>query len=236
MRLDKFISSQKNELSRRQIKELCRKGKVCVNGRIVKNSDFQVDENNDSVTLDGEKINYARFLYIMLNKPAGYVCSTKEGASPTVLTLVPNELKRRGLFPAGRLDKDTEGLVLITDDGELAHRILSPAHHVDKKYYVELENPVEDSYKEKFAKGLEIDGGDVCLPAEITFTDNSRSCYVVLRQGMYHQIKRMFAALGNKVTYLKRISIGKLTLDENLALGECLVIMHKDVERFFNEV
>ena len=234
MRLDKFICSQKNNLSRKDIKELCRKGHVLVNGNVVKKSDFNVSENKDKVTVCGEEILYNRFLYIMLNKPKGVVCSTRDGKSPTVLSLVPENLMRKGLFPAGRLDKDTEGLVLITDDGELAHRILSPKKHVPKKYYVELERPVRENYKQAFEKGMKIDGGDICLPAKIEFVPGKENCcHVTLRQGMYHQIKRMFAALGNKVIYLKRISMGGLVLDENLAPGECLVIMHKDVERFF---
>lgn len=233
MRLDKFVSSQRTDLSRKDVKELCRKGRISVNGRPSKASDIKIDPEADTVEVDGEKINYSKYIYIMLNKPQGVVCSTRDGTSPTVLSLVPQQWQRSGLFPAGRLDKDTEGFVLITDDGELSHRILSPKNHVPKKYYVELLNPVEENYPEIFASGMEIDGGDVCKPAELVFIpENDHACYVVLHEGMFHQIKRMFEKLGNKVTYLKRISIGGLVLDENLALGECLLILHKDVERF----
>lgn len=234
MRLDRFISSQKGDLSRSGVKELCRKGQVTVNGAVVKRPELQINVDSDSVCVCGEKIEYCRYIYIMLNKPAGCVCSTKEdGSSPSVLLLLPPELRRKGLFPAGRLDKDTEGLVLITDDGALAHRILSPKNHVSKKYYVRLERPVEETYPAAFASGMDLGGGDVCLPAELLpDTDDPFACHVTLCQGMFHQVKRMFEKLGNKVTYLKRISIGGLVLDENLPLGNYLLILHKDVETF----
>ena len=168
----------------------------------------------------------------MLNKPQGYVCSTHDGKSPTVLELVPPELFREGLFPAGRLDKDTEGFVLLTDDGEFAHKMLSPKCHVEKKYYVELENPVQEYYISEFETGMEIDGGDVCLPARIEFVpENEKACYVYISEGMYHQVKRMFDKLSNKVVFLKRVKIGGLTLDPNLAIGQCLELLHKDVEK-----
>ncbi|MBQ8378314.1 MAG: rRNA pseudouridine synthase [Oscillospiraceae bacterium] len=233
MRLDKFIASQRTDLSRKDVKELCKKVKITVNDALVKQSDVKIDAEKDKITVDGVEISYNKYIYIMLNKPQGVVCSTRDGASPTVLSLLPPELNRKGLFPAGRLDKDTEGFVLITDDGDLAHRILSPKNHVDKKYYVELLNPVGENYTEAFSSGMEIDGGDICKPAQlIPCEENKNACYVILHEGMFHQIKRMFEKLGNKVTYLKRISIGGLTLDENLALGECLVILHKDVEKY----
>ena len=233
MRLDKFIASQRTDLSRKDVKELCKKGRISVNGNISKQSDLKIDAEKDIVSVDGVEISYNKYIYIMLNKPQGVVCSTRDGASPTVLSLLPPELNRKGLFPAGRLDKDTEGFVLITDDGELAHRILSPKNHVDKKYYVELLKPVEESYVEAFSSGMEIDGGDVCKPAQlIPCDDNPNACHVILHEGMFHQIKRMFEKLNNKVTYLKRISIGSLVLDDSLKPGECLVILHKDVEKY----
>lgn len=233
MRLDKFISSQRGDISRNDVRELCRKGAVTVNGSPAKKADLHIDPDNDSVALWGEQISYSPYIYIMLNKPAGYVCSTKDGSSPTVISLLPPQLRRKGLFPAGRLDKDTEGFVLLTDDGDLAHKILSPKSHVPKKYYVVLRDPVGEDYPEVFASGMDIGNGDICKPAELTpAPDDPRACYVTLTQGMYHQIKRMFEKLGNKVVYLKRISIGHLILDENLPLGNCLLILHKDVEKF----
>lgn len=233
LRLDKFVASQRTDLSRKDVKELCKKGRITINSVVCKQSDAKLDADKDVVAVDGAKINYQKHIYIMLNKPKGVVCSTRDGASPTVLSLVPPEWNREGLFPAGRLDKDTEGFVLITDDGELSHRILSPKNHVEKKYYVELEKPIGENYKQAFESGMEIDGGDVCKPAQLIEIENSpQSCYVILHEGMFHQIKRMFCRLGNKVTYLKRISIGGLVLDENLPLGKCLLIMHKDVEKY----
>lgn len=233
MRLDKFVSSQRTDLSRKDVKDLCKRGRIAINASLCKLSDTKINPQTDVVTVDGEEISYQKHIYIMLNKPQGVVCSTRDGASPTVLSLVPPEWRRDGLFPAGRLDKDTEGFVLITDDGELSHRILSPKNHVPKKYYVELERAVGENYAKEFQSGMEIDGGDVCKPAELfPVAENDHACYVVLHEGMFHQIKRMFQTLGNQVTYLKRISIGGLVLDENLPLGECLLILHKDVERF----
>lgn len=232
LRLDKFISSQKSELSRSMVKELCKKGRITIDGKVCKKSDFKINPDTANVTVDGESIKYREFIYIMLNKPQGVVCSTRDGESPTVLSLVPPELFRSGLFPAGRLDKDTEGFVLITDDGELAHKMLAPKSHVPKKYFVKLESPYENGYAQSFSEGMTIDGGEKCLPAEfIPDSDNPNQCTLILHEGKFHQVKRMFEALGNKVVYLKRISIGNLSLNEDLPLGKCLEILHKDVEK-----
>ncbi len=236
MRIDKYISGQMNGISRKDAKTLCRKNEVLVNGSVVKNSNKKIIAGKDIVSVCGENVAYKKYIYIMLNKPKGFVCSTKDGKSPTVLKLVPPELYREGIFPAGRLDKDTEGLVLLTNDGELAHKMLSPKYHVEKKYYVELKFPVQEYYVAKFEKGLLIDGGDVCLPARIEFVpENQYACYVYLKEGMYHQIKRMFNALSNEVVFLKRICIGSLALDQNLASGMCLELLHKDVEKILSD-
>lgn len=192
---------------------------------------MQVDENSAQIYVNGEKISYQRHLYIMLNKPQGVVCSTKDGESKTVLEIIPPKYRRKGMFPAGRLDKDTEGFVLITDDGELAHKMLSPKSHVPKTYFVKLEKPWEESYIEAFANGMTIDGDEKCLPAEFKGGSDKYECTLVLHEGKFHQVKRMFCSLGNNVVYLRRISIGSLELDPNLPLGECLEILHKDVEK-----
>ena len=232
MRVDKYISSQLNGVSRKDAKALCRKGEVLVNGTVVKNSDVKIIAGKDIVTVQGENVDYKKYVYIMLNKPQGYVCSTCDGKSPTVMELVPPELFREGLFPAGRLDKDTEGFVLLTNDGELAHKMLSPKSHIEKKYYVELQKPVEQYYISEFEKGMKIDGGDVCLPARIEFVPkNEKACYVYISEGMYHQIKRMFQKLSNKVAFLKRVKMGNLEMNPNLGIGECLELLHKDVEK-----
>ena len=237
MRLDKFVSSQRNDISRSMVRELCRKGQVTVNGKVAKAADAKVSEN-DIVAVKGVEICYKKFVYIMMNKPQGVVCSkgvvsaSEDKNQPTVVDLVPQNLWRKGLFPAGRLDKDTEGFVLLTDDGALAHRMLSPKTHVPKTYFVRLRDPWQENYAQAFAEGMTIDGGEKCLPAEFSASVNCPDeCTVVLHEGKYHQVKRMFEKLGNKVVFLKRIKIGELPLDPDLPLGSCLEIMHKDVER-----
>lgn len=237
MRLDKLVASQFADVSRADVKKLCLKKKISVNGKLVARSDIKVS-TDDEIIIDGKKLTYKKHIYIMLNKPAGVVCSTREGASMTVLDLVPDELRRDGLFPAGRLDKDTEGFVLITDDGELSHRMLSPKTHVPKTYFVRLEKPWEESYKDIMAEGMTIDGlreGDPeekCLPAQFLASDeNVCECTLILHEGKFHQVKRMFEKVGNKVVYLKRVAIGEMPLDRGLELGQCLEIMHKDVEK-----
>ena len=231
MRLDRFISSQRGDISRSDVRKLCSARRVEVNGSCKVRSDMKINAAEDDVRLDGERIEYKKFIYIMLNKPQGVVCSTRDGLSPTVLSLIPENLRRSGLFPAGRLDKDTEGFVLITDDGELAHRILSPKNHVPKRYYVRLEKPLEEGYEQLFEQGITLSDGVKCMPARLERAESEYTCFVTLNEGMFHQIKRMFEALGNKVNYLKRISIGGIVLDEKLALGECIEIMHKEIKK-----
>ncbi|MBR1764899.1 MAG: rRNA pseudouridine synthase [Ruminococcus sp.] len=231
MRLDRFIASQRAELSRSDVKALIKRGRVTVNGAPASRADMQISENSDTVCLGGEEISYREHVYIMLNKPAGVICATRDGLSKTVLELVPPELRRAGLFPAGRLDKDTEGFVLLTDDGALAHRMLSPVSHVPKTYLVKLEKPCEKGIIDIFAAGAVIDGNEKCLPAELTISPDPCLVTLVLHEGKYHQVKRMFLSVNNKVLYLKRISIGNMVLDENLAPGKCLEILHKDVEK-----
>lgn len=230
IRLDKYITSQRESLSRSDVKKIVKSGRVSVNDKPVALYDMKITPLKDKVFLDGEEIIYKKHIYLMLNKPQGVVCSTKDGLSPTVLSLVPPEFQRKGLFPAGRLDKDTEGFVLITDDGELAHNMLSPKHHVAKVYYVELLKDVQESYKKKFKEGIVFKDGVKCLPAEIFFIENEpKKCLVVLHEGMFHQIKNMFLTVDNKVNFLKRIQIGNLPLNEKLCTGECIEILHKDV-------
>lgn len=228
IRLDKFISNQKN-LSRSQVKDLIKQKAVTVNGQPAKSGDLKIFPDRDCINIHGETVLYRKFLYIMLNKPQGVVCSTRDGLSPTVLSLVPEELMRSGLFPAGRLDKDTVGFVLLTDDGELAHRMLSPRSHVPKRYYCRLEKPYDRSYKEQFRKGIVLEDGTECLAAEITAGDVPDSAFITLHEGMFHQVKRMAEAVGNRVVFLKRVQIGGLPLDENLPLGECRELSPEEV-------
>ena len=231
MRLDKYISSQRTDLSRADVKKLIRQGRVSAAGKTASDPGMQVGEDCE-VTLDGERIHYKEHIYIMLNKPAGYVCSAREGNSPTVYDLIPPELNRRGLFPAGRLDKDTEGFVLMTDDGQLAHDMLSPGRHVPKRYHVRLAEPYRPEYAERFAAGITIDGGEVCLPAEAYPDPGDPFAFtLILHEGKFHQVKRMAEAVGNRVVYLRREAIGNLDIAPGLGLGECLELMHKDVEK-----
>lgn len=234
IRLDRFLSAQLN-ITRSEAKELIKKRLVTVNGSTARLYDMKIDPDKDTVVSQGQEISYRRHVYIMLNKPAGVVCATKDELSPTVLSLIPPELRRKKLFPAGRLDKDTEGFVFITDDGETAHKMLSPKSHVPKLYYAELEHEAEDSYIEKFREGLIIDGGEKCLPAQIEICDDRKKVYITLHEGKYHQVKRMAEAVDNKVVFLKRIKIGGITLDENLPLGKCREILHKELANLYTK-
>lgn len=232
MRIDKFAAEQAN-ITRSEAKKLIKSGGIIVNGSKVTSADMKIDPASDIIAINGREILYKEYIYIMLNKPAGVICATRDRLSDTVIGLLPPEFSRRGLFPAGRLDKDTEGFVLITDDGELAHRMLSPKNHVEKEYAVTLERPAEERYRELFREGITIDGGEKCMPAEIIFTENEKVVRLILHEGKFHQVKRMMEAVGNKVTHLRRIRIGGITLDENLPLGGCREILHKEIQEIY---
>ena len=219
MRIDKFAAEQTG-ISRSDAKELIKRRKITVNGASVTSADMHVDPEKDEIIIGGKSILYRQYMYIMLNKPAGVVCATRDELSETVLELIPPELRRKGLFPAGRLDKDTEGFVFITDDGALAHKMLSPRSHVEKEYEVTLERPAEESYKELFASGMTIDGGEKCMPAQLFFTDDDHVVRLILHEGKFHQVKRMMAAVSNRVVALERIRFGNLSLPEDLKPGE----------------
>ena len=234
MRIDKFVSEQAG-VSRSDAKMMIKKSRVCVNGKAVKSADAKVDPVNDKVTVCGKEIVYREFLYIMLNKPDGVVCATRDGLSSTVLELLPQEFRRKGLFPAGRLDKDTEGFVFITDDGALAHKMLSPRNHVEKEYVVTLERPAEERYIDIFASGMTIDGDEECLPAKLTLTEDVHVVRLVLHEGKYHQVKRMMEVVGNKVVHLKRVRMGGIELDPELAFGECREISPEELSRLYPE-
>lgn len=232
MRIDKFAAEQTG-ISRSDAKELIRRRKITVNGAAVTSADTHVDPEKDEIIIGGKPVLYRQYMYIMLNKPAGVVCATRDELSETVLELIPPELRRKGLFPAGRLDKDTEGFVFITDDGALAHKMLSPKSHVEKEYEVTLEHPAEESYAELFASGMTIDGGEKCMPAQLFFTDNDCVVRLILHEGKYHQVKRMMEAAGNRVTFLRRTRIGGIELDPALPLGGCREILHKETLKLY---
>lgn len=228
MRLDRFLSGQLS-ISRADAKELIKKRLVTVNGETAKLFDMKIDPSSAAVCAEGRPVAYREHIYIMLNKPAGTVCATRDRLTETVLELIPPELRRQGLFPAGRLDKDTVGFVLITDDGVFAHEILSPKKHVNKRYFAVLEKNIRPQDIEAFGSGIVIDGGERCLPAELEVTEKPNEVFITLREGMYHQIKRMAEAVDNRVLYLKRVSIGGLKLDAALAEGECREITPEEL-------
>ncbi len=234
MRIDKFISEQAN-ISRSDAKAMIKKSYVSVNGSVVRSGDTKIQPDKDKVTLNGKELVYRQFLYIMLNKPDGVVCATRDGLSSTVLELLPEQFRRKGLFPAGRLDKDTEGFVFITDDGALAHKMLSPKNHVEKEYIVTLAEAAQSGYIQKFADGITIDEGEECMPAQLTLTDNKHIVHLILHEGKYHQVKRMMEAVGNKVTHLKRVRIGGITLDATLKAGESREITPQELAQLYPE-
>ena len=230
IRLDKYISDR-SEFSRSQIKELCGKGRVTVNGVPVRKADKKIDPDSAQVEVNGSPVSAAKMRYILLNKPEGYVSSTEDDDGISVLKLVPPELRTKDLFPAGRLDKDSLGALLITNDGALAHNILSPKRHVSKIYIVKLARPFQSKYIDKFKNGLELKSGEVCAPAKAAPVENcEKLAFIELNEGKYHQVKRMFAAVDNHVEVLMRVSVGGLILPEKLRFGECMELLHKDVE------
>ncbi len=216
MRLDKFLSNM-GKATRTESGKLARSGKLCVNGTIVKKADIHIDPEKDVISLNGVTVNYKKYTYIMLNKPEGYVSATDDEREKTVLDLLPDEEKRLGLFPCGRLDKNTLGLVILTNDGDSAHRCLSPKHHVDKIYKFECKLPLTAQDVELLEKGVDI-GGYFTKPCKIKLYDET-SGEITLTEGKYHQIKRMLEAVDNKITYLERLSFGGIYLDNTLERG-----------------
>ena len=231
MRIDKMLSECTGE-SRSDIKKLIKQGRVCVNGVPVRSPDTKIDENRDTVTLDGRQVEYRPFIYIMLNKPEGYVSATEDSREPTVMELMPDEYKKRGIFPAGRLDKYTTGLMILTNDGQFAHEALSPRSHVEKTYVVTLRDTLTADDVAAFHEGIYIEGGYKTKSAvlEITGSHNAR---VTLREGRYHQIKQMFGARGNRVLTLKRISFGGLLLPDDLKEGESRELTKEELALVF---
>ncbi|MCI9508361.1 MAG: 16S rRNA pseudouridine(516) synthase [Angelakisella sp.] len=227
-RLDKILAAQ-STWSRKEVKELVRKGLVTVDGSPAKGADQKVDPDKSCVQVAGRTVPLRIRLYLMMNKPAGVVSASRDDSCPTVVDLVPPELLRQGLFPAGRLDKDTTGMVIITDDGALAHRILSPKSHVPKVYLARLDRPLTPEMAEGFAAGIPLGEEGATLPAKLEPLEETLA-RVTLREGMYHQIKRMFAVYGAKVVELRRISMGGLALDESLAPGQCRELTPQEVE------
>lgn len=219
MRLDKYLSKA-TLMSRSASASAIKRGRVTVNGTVAKSGDLKVDENIDDVRLDGELLEYEEFIYIMMNKPAGVLSATEDGKGVTVLDLLPEEYRNKGLFPAGRLDKDTVGFLLLTNDGALAHRLLSPKYHVDKKYFLQCENKLSDEDVKRLCEGVRIDADTVTAPAIAQPSSDGMSCVLTIREGKFHQIKRMLEAVGNKVTFLERTHFADIPLDASLERGQ----------------
>lgn len=225
-RLDKIIVSQ-GQYSRSEVKKLAIQGKITVNGEIIKKSDLKIDKNISQIVVNGQKLNIKEHIYLVLNKPKGYVSATEDRKDKTVLDLVPKELFRKDLFPAGRLDKDTTGLMIITDDGELSHNILAPKKHVTKKYEVTLDNPVTEKMVKGFAEGVSLKDGE-CKSAVLEITGEN-TALVTITEGRYHQIKRMFGCFSAKVIELNRICIGNFYLPKDLKQGECRELTNQEL-------
>lgn len=217
-RLDKILSDA-GVAGRKEIKEIIRAGRVCVDGAVVKKADAKFEEADVCIEVDGMTISTETFVYYMLYKPEGVVTATEDRDQKTVIDLLPDNLKRRDLFPVGRLDKDTTGLLVLTNDGDYAHQVISPKSHVDKRYRAKTDGIADEADAKAFAEGIVLKDGTECMPAklEITGTD---ICYVTLMEGKYHQVKRMLASRGKPVVALHRCSIGQLQLDDTLKPGE----------------
>lgn len=216
--------------SRTESSKAARQGGIFVNGVAVKKADVHIDPEKDIITYCGRKIEYRKYTYILMNKPDGVVSATEDGRDKTVIDLLPEELQKLNLFPCGRLDKHTLGLVMLTDDGDLAHRLLSPKHHVKKKYRFESKFPLSDEEIEYLEKGATLEDGYVTKPSRIELFEDKRSGYITLTEGKYHQIKRMLESVNNKITYLERITFGPLALDEKLARGEWRFLTQNEID------
>ena len=230
-RIDKVLSNL-GYGSRSELKKICKNGLVKVNGKVINNPGVQVDVENDEIIFDGEKVTYKEFIYLMLNKPDGYISATFDKRDSIVLDLIDKEDLVFEPFPVGRLDKDTEGLLVLTNDGQLAHRVLSPKKHVPKTYYAKIEGVVTEDDIKAFAKGVTLDDGYETMPAELVIlkSDEISEIELTIHEGKFHQVKRMFESVDKKVIYLKRLSMGKLQLDKNLALGEYRELTDEEIK------
>lgn len=235
LRLDAFFSSQ-SICSRSALRGLLKQGAVAVNGKTAASPSQKIDTDQDTVTLRRQVIAYKPYLYLMLNKPKGVVSATEDSRHKTVLDLVPPELRRSGLFPAGRLDKESEGFVLITDDGDFAHRMLAPGRHIKKRYEVELDGIPEEAGLRRLEEGVTLADGTLCRAVSVSLlSEQPPVAQVVLDEGKYHQIKRMFGVIGLGVNGLKRTHLGGLALDPALKPGECREILDKEREEILGK-
>jgi 16S rRNA pseudouridine516 synthase len=230
IRLDKYLADM-GVGSRRDVKSILKAGRVKVNSVTVTEAEAKIDTESDNVELDGKRIGYEEYRYYMLNKPAGVISATKDKLSDTVIEILKGE-NTKDLFPVGRLDKDSEGLLIISNDGKFAHNVLSPAKHVDKTYFVRLDKKPNEEEISRIENGIDIGDDKPCLPAKVEVISDDEA-YITISEGRFHQVKRMFQAVGINVTYLKRISMGALKLDENLAPGEYKKLSKEEINEVF---
>ncbi|MBE6700613.1 MAG: rRNA pseudouridine synthase [Ruminococcaceae bacterium] len=229
VRLDKFVSSSLAK-TRSEAHLLIKKGRVELNGKVEKDIGKKLDPENDVVTCEGISLTFSKYHYYMLNKPDGYVCSTEDIKDRTIMELLDEKVRHYNVFPVGRLDKDTLGLVILTDNGALAHFLLSPKRHVDKKYYLETDLPMTEEDVKKAEEGIDIGEKHLTLPAKLEITSDRTKAYITLHEGKFHQIKRMLQALGKTVIYLERIEFDKIKLDPDLKRGELRELTPEETE------
>lgn len=230
-RLDKVLAGT-GRWSRREVKLLVRQGLVRLNGAAAVSAEEKCDPETAVITVNGETVVLRRFTYVLLHKPGGVLTATEDRRQETVMELLPQELRRVGLVPVGRLDKDTEGLLLLTNDGELTHRLLSPKYHVDKRYFARVDGHLTAAHAETFAKGMTLGDGLKCLPARLEILPDN-GCIVTVREGKFHQVKRMLASCGAPVVYLKRLSMGSLVLGDELGRGEHRMLRDEEVAALY---
>ncbi len=227
MRIDKLLTSM-GLASRTEAAKAARKGLIKVNGTVITKSDSKIDPEKDLVEYMGNPVTYRKYVYIMMNKPSGIVSSTDGKDGETVISLLPDDLQKCGLFPCGRLDKDTLGLILLTNDGSTAHYLLSPKRHVSKVYYLKTQYTLTENDIKILESGVQLDHGDIARPAKVS-TVNEKELYITIVEGMYHQIKRMLEAVNNKVIYLERVKFGPLALDTSLERGQWRYLTDEEI-------
>jgi len=227
-RLDRYLSEM-GIAGRKELKQIIRSGRVTVNDVIQTSPEYKINTDRDVIVCDGTRVSYVQFRYFMLDKPAGYLSATEDGKQQTVLELFPEEIRRLDIFPVGRLDKDTSGLLLLTNDGEFAHKVISPKSEIKKRYYAVTEGIPDEEDVKAFRDGILLKDGLECLPAELEITGRNE-CFVTVMEGKYHQVKRMLAARGKPVLQLRRLSVGKLTLREGQASGEYVELDEQDLK------
>jgi len=230
-RIDKILSNLGHG-TRKEVKAILKKGKVEVDGVIISDNAMKIDPDKAIIKVSGEEINYRKYIYLIMNKPAGVVSATVDKHDETVIDLIDEEYRAFDPFPIGRLDRDTVGLILITNDGELNHKLIAPKNHVDKVYYAEINKSVDQSDVDTFKKGVVIDDGYKCMPAQLEILnadENGAEIMVTIQEGKFHQVKRMFESVEKKVVFLRRVSFGPLKLDENLLEGQCRELSEEEI-------